>query len=141
MQVLFSEQTKLSRSYLDWSGSFTAPRSPTNCLTSVDPSGRCNSKRETAVQQLEIRRLREDVQRLQGQCNAMQAQIERMGEKKKVGFFRWKKFGLMHSLTKNGTEKIDNEGEAGFGRFTPVDMKAKLVKGRTPPPKWRKSLS
>lgn len=94
------------------------------------------------AQQVEIKKLREDVLRLQGQCYAMQMQMERLVEKKK-GFFRWKKLGIMSSLKSvSGVEKIeegDGEVEAGFGRMTPVDMKTKLVKGRNP--KWRKSMS
>ncbi|KAF2282994.1 hypothetical protein GH714_043056 [Hevea brasiliensis] len=56
-----------------------------------------------------------------------------MVEKKK-GFFRWKKLGIMSTLKSVSTatvEKIeegDGEGEAGFERLTPVNMKTKLVK-------------
>lgn len=93
-------------------------------------------------QQREIRRLKEDVLRLQSQCSSMQLQIERLVEKKK-GFFKWKKFG-MPSLTKGGVnvvQKIEEvEEEVEFGRETPMDIKTKLVKGKTPP-KWRKSMS
>lgn len=45
------------------------------------------------TQQNEIKKLREDVHRLQGQCNVMQVQMEKMMEKKK-GFFKWKRFGV-----------------------------------------------
>lgn len=97
-------------------------------------------------QQMEIKKLREDVMRLQGQCHAMQMQMERMVEKKKLGFFKWKKLGLVSTLKSVSTvtvekiEEVDGEGEAGFGSLTPVNMKTKLMKGRTPP-KWRKSMS
>ncbi|KAF2323283.1 hypothetical protein GH714_034449 [Hevea brasiliensis] len=138
IQVLFSEQNKLNR-HVDWSGSFSGTRSPN---PGFDPPGRCFSKREMNAQQMEIKKLREDVLRLQGQCYAMQMQMERMVEKKK-GFFRWKKLGIVSSLKSVSSvekiEEVNGEGEAGFGRLTPVDMKTKLVKGRTP--KWRKSTS
>ncbi|KAF2297595.1 hypothetical protein GH714_000099 [Hevea brasiliensis] len=141
IQVLFAEQTKLSR-HVDWSESFNSNRSPNPSV--LDHPGRCFSNREMNSQQMEISKLREDVLRLQGQCHAMQMQMERMVEKKK-GFFRWKKLGIMSTLKSVSTatvEKIeegDGEGEAGFERLTPVNMKTKLVKGRTPP-KWRNSL-
>ncbi|OAY52886.1 coleoptile phototropism protein 1 [Manihot esculenta] len=143
IQVLFSEQTKLSR-HIDWSGSFSGNRSPNPA--GLDLPGRCFSKREMNYQQMEIKKLREDVMRLQGQCHAMQMQMERMVEKKKLGFFKWKKLGLVSTLKSVSTvtvekiEEVDGEGEAGFGSLTPVNMKTKLMKGRTPP-KWRKSMS
>ncbi|KAF8026781.1 hypothetical protein BT93_F3301 [Corymbia citriodora subsp. variegata] len=142
IQVLFSEQTKLSR-HLDWSGSFSGARSPNP--PGLEPPTRCLSKREASTQQAEIGKLREEVARLQGQCSSMQAQIERMLEKKSKGFFRWKKIGLVPSSVKNsvGTVERADEGdrlEASFGSFTPVNMKTRLVKGKTPP-KWRKSMS
>ncbi|KAJ8755721.1 hypothetical protein K2173_024265 [Erythroxylum novogranatense] len=134
IQVLFSEQSKLNR-HNDWSGSFT--RSPNSGL-----EARCHSKREMNAQQTEIRKLREDVLRLQSQCHAMQVQMERMVEKKK-GFFKWKKLGIVHSLKSVG-EKIEEEGDGhgdiGYGRQTPTDMKTKLVKGKTPA-RWRRSMS
>ncbi|KAG4945008.1 hypothetical protein JHK87_041015 [Glycine soja] len=68
--VLFSEQTKL-HCHIDWSGSFNSLRSPNGGL---DPPGRCLSKREMNAQQMEIRKLKEDVYRLQSQFNSMQVQ-------------------------------------------------------------------
>ncbi|EEF44718.1 signal transducer, putative [Ricinus communis] len=139
IQVLISEQNKLNRQ-IDWSGSFSRSPNP-----GFDPPGRCYSKREMNAQQMEIKKLREDVLRLQGQCHAMQMQMERMVEKKK-GFFRWKKFGIIStfkstvSVVDQKIEEGDGEGEIGFGRQTPVDMKTKLMKRRTPP-RWRKSMS
>lgn len=70
-------------------------RSPTNGFgLEAVPTARCLSKREMNAQHVEIKKLREDVHRLQNQCNAMQVQMERMVEKKK-GFFKWsKRFGV-----------------------------------------------
>ncbi|KAH1144933.1 hypothetical protein GLYMA_15G011600v4 [Glycine max] len=70
LKVLFSEQTKL-HCHIDWSGSFNSLRSPNGGL---DPPGRCLSKREMNAQQMEIRKLKEDVYRLQSQFNSMQVQ-------------------------------------------------------------------
>lgn len=132
IQVLLSEQNKLNR-HIDWSGSFSGLRSPNG---GFDPLTRCLSKREINSQQMEIRKLKEDVYRLQSQCNAMQVQMERMVVERKKGFFKWKKFGVSaFSQSMGGVEKI--EEEEGFGRQTPMDMKSSLVKGR----KWRKSMS
>ncbi|XP_023513768.1 coleoptile phototropism protein 1-like [Cucurbita pepo subsp. pepo] len=140
IQVLFSEQTKLNYRHLDWSGSIGG-RSPSAALDHLP--ARCQSKREITAQQMEIKKLKETVVRLQNQCNIMQAQMERLSEKKR-GFFKWRKFGF-----KNGgeSERVDDSGEvveeedAGFGRQTPVDIKTKLVKRRTPTKTWRKSVS
>lgn len=90
---------------------------------------------------MEIRRLKEDVFRLQSQCNSMQAQIERLVEKKK-GVFKWKMFGKPSLKSVRDVEKIAEFPEdSGNGLETPMDVKTKLVRGRTPT-KWRrKSLS
>ncbi|EOY26598.1 NPH3 domain - like 8 [Theobroma cacao] len=139
IQVLFSEQTKLSR-HIDWSGSFSGTRSPNPGL---EAPARCLSKREMNAQQMEIKKLKEDLLKVQSQCIAMQMQMEKMLDKKK-GFFRWRKLGLKPSFKSSVSvfEKIEEgegEGEVAFGLQTPMDMKAKLVRGRTPP-KWRKSM-
>ncbi|KAG6780505.1 hypothetical protein POTOM_013367 [Populus tomentosa] len=145
IQVIFSEQTKLNRQ-MDWSGSFSGTRSP---YIGLEAPARCLSKREMSVQQTEVRKLREDVHRLQSQCYALQAQMERSWEKKK-GFFRWKKLGsVMPSMKSNnfsGVGKIEesNEGEGGVGCGiqTPVDLKTRLVRGKNKTPLvWRKSAS
>lgn len=150
IQVLFSEQTKLTRQ-LDWSGSFSGTRSPKLGLEQY-PS-RCHSKREVSAQQAEIRRLREEVRRLQGLCTAMQGQMERLLEKKRgSSLFRWKKLVLpslktttavdVGSLAGKIREGEGREEEAGFGQQTPLDFKdirASLGRGR--PPKWRNSMS
>ncbi|OVA06549.1 NPH3 domain [Macleaya cordata] len=138
IQVLFSEQTKLNRQF-EWSGSFNGARSPKPVL---EPPVRCLSKRDLENQQMEIKKLREDVLRLQTQCNSMQGQIERLTEKKK-GFLRWRKLAvpLFQSVNVVGRfEEGEGEGKLGFERQTPVNMKTKLVHGRTPT-RWRKSMS
>ncbi|RDX90603.1 Coleoptile phototropism protein 1, partial [Mucuna pruriens] len=142
IQVLFSEQTKLNRQ-IDWSGSFSGLRSPNGGL---DPPARCLSKREMNAQQMEIRKLKEDVYRLQSQLNGMQVQMERLAARKK-GIFKWKRFGMpIFSRSVGEVEKIEEEEEeeaereVGFGRQTPMDMKTSLVKSRTAH-KWRKSMS
>ncbi|VVA97745.1 unnamed protein product [Arabis nemorensis] len=156
IRVLFNEQTKLSR-HMDWSGSSicSTTRSPTNPSGShyfeAGSGARCSSKREMNVQQAEIRRLREDVVRLQSECGAMHLQLERLMEKKSggsKGFFRWKRLGLVPSIRgsvnvekmTNGDEESGENGE-GFEPRTPGNMKTRLVKGRTTPSRWRKSMS
>ncbi|XP_027344635.1 coleoptile phototropism protein 1-like [Abrus precatorius] len=142
IQVLLSEQNKLNR-HVDWSGSLmSGTRSPNG---GFDLPARCLSKREINAQQSEIRKLKDDLYRLQSQCNAMQAQMERMVEKKK-GFFKWKRFGfgkIEQSVTV--LDKMEHEDDDGFGNggFTPADMKTRLVnvKGCRNPHKWRKSMS
>ena len=137
IQVIFSEQSKLSRP-MDWSGSFSGTRSPNPGL---EAPTRCHSKREMMSQQMEIRKLKDDLLRLQCHCNSMQVQLERLLEKKK-GVFKWKMFGMpsFKSMSMVETTEEGHEEEVGFGRQTPMDMKTKLVKRRNHP-KWRKSMS
>ncbi|KAK9101890.1 hypothetical protein Sjap_019144 [Stephania japonica] len=135
IQVLFSENTKTNRQF-DWSGSFTGNRSPS---LGLEPPARCLSKREVAAQQMEMRKLREEVLRLQSLCNSMQGQIEKLTEKKK-GFFRWRKLGVPLMRPVSIAERTENSDRVGYDLRTPEDMKTKLVKGRTPS-KWRKSIS
>lgn len=132
IRVLFTEQTKLSR-HVDWSPSgshYSEPVSGPQCL----------SKREMNVQQAEIKRLRDDVLRLQSECGAMHMQMERLMEKKSGGsrgFFRWKRPSVRGSV---GVEKMMNGEEEvgeGFEPRTPGNMKTRLVKGS----RWRKSMS
>ncbi|KAG9459414.1 hypothetical protein H6P81_003922 [Aristolochia fimbriata] len=149
IQVLFSENAKSTNRYVDWSGSFSGTRSPnTRSLQQEQPGGvRCLSKREASAQHMEIRKLQEDVTRLQGLCNVMQAQIEKLTEKKK-GFFRWRKLGApLHLRPSSASEKnIDDvvTGECDHvivGRRTPIEMKTRLVQHhqhKSTPPKWRK---
>ncbi|OIW12201.1 hypothetical protein TanjilG_28609 [Lupinus angustifolius] len=145
IQVLLSEQTKQNR-FQDWSGSlFSGTRSsPNNGGGFENAPTRCLSKREINAQQVEIKKLKEDMHRLQRQCNVMQVQMEKIVEKKKGSLFKWKKFVMPSAFSKGlgMVEKIDenDEGEVGFGRNTPMDLKTKLVKCRTTN-KWRKSMS
>ncbi|XP_068647663.1 coleoptile phototropism protein 1-like [Aristolochia californica] len=140
IQVLFSENTKVDR-LLEWSGSLSGARSPN---MSLEPAVRCLSKREVSAQQMEIRKLREEVMRLQGLCNAMQVQMEKLTEKKK-GFFRWRKLSTPSLRPSSASEKhMDDVTEVcgvGIGRRTPVEMKTRLVQHHKTTPKWRKSLS
>lgn len=84
-----------------------------------------------AGQQAEVKKLREDIARLQRQCKAMEGLIEKLLEKKKRGFFTWRKLGMpkLKSLSVLG-ETIE-EGE-----------KAKVVRDirTSSPKKWRKSM-
>ncbi|XP_054783562.1 root phototropism protein 3 [Prosopis cineraria] len=140
LQVLFSEQTKLNRQL------------------EPEPPARCVSRRETLGQQVkEIKKLKEDVVRLQGQCNAMQAQMESMAEKKKLGFFRWKKLvsvptsaaataagggGLSKSVEMSNTEDDnDDNGVVGLRRQAPMEVRTRMVEGQTRHPRWRRSMS
>ncbi|KAM3407695.1 hypothetical protein ACQJBY_001209 [Aegilops geniculata] len=97
VQVLFSEHgSKLSR-LADWSGSFRSlqNRSPgaLDLTSSSAAAARCPSKREVVSQHHELRRLREDVSRLQVQCHALQAQVERLGsDRRRRGLFKWGAF-------------------------------------------------
>ncbi|KAF6167248.1 hypothetical protein GIB67_043109 [Kingdonia uniflora] len=141
IQVLFSEYTKLNRPS-DLASSFSSTRSSKNLLEVPE---RCLSKREVKAQQSETRKLREEVVRLQCQCNSMQAQIDRLMEKKK-SFFRWPKLGVsvlrpfsMIDTIEAGVEG-GGVGEVGYGPRTPKDIKGKMVQGRMTP-KWRKSVS
>ncbi|KAJ4957952.1 hypothetical protein NE237_025063 [Protea cynaroides] len=138
IQVLFSEHAKLNRP-INWSGSFSGTRSPNN---GIEPSGRCPSNREVTAHQTEIRNLREDVVKLQHHCNSLEAQLERVVEKKKKGFFSWRKLRMPILNPGSMTDAIqgsEEEGELGHGRRTP-NVKTKLVQGQALP-KWRKSMS
>jgi hypothetical protein len=61
MQVIFSEHGKLNR-LTELSASFSSQRNPNPAL---ELPGRCPSKREVLAQHQDVRRLREDVNRLQ----------------------------------------------------------------------------
>ncbi|KAF5188584.1 Root phototropism protein [Thalictrum thalictroides] len=128
IQVLFSEHAKI-KSQFEWSGSLSgSTRSPKPV---TEPSVRCISKRETNIHNMELKKLREDVHRLQTQCNYMQAQMDKLTRKKK-GFFRWIKLGVSSCLFRplSVVERIDNSGgviEAGFQHHAPLSTKGKLV--------------
>ncbi|KAI3455368.1 hypothetical protein Pfo_012031 [Paulownia fortunei] len=134
IQVLLSEQTKLSK-HIDWSGSLGGTRSPG---IGLDVPVRCLSKREMITQQMEIKRLKEDVLRLESQCMNMERQIEKLLEKKK-GYFSWKKLGIPVFKANKIGEVGGDAGEAAVGLKTPMEMKARLVRGRNSN-KWRESL-
>ncbi|KAL2463089.1 Phototropic-responsive NPH3 family protein [Forsythia ovata] len=87
IQVLLSEQSKLNK-HIDLGGSFRGTRIPNP--QPLEPLDACLSMNEMNAQQMEIKRLKEDVLRLQSQCMAMEGQIERLLEKKK-GLINWKK--------------------------------------------------
>ncbi|PIN21133.1 hypothetical protein CDL12_06172 [Handroanthus impetiginosus] len=135
IQVLLSEQTKLSK-HIDWGESLSGTRSP--AALSFDGPVRCLSKREMITQQMEIKRLKEDVLRLQSQCMNMERQIEKMLEKKKGHYFSWKKLGIQ-VFKPNKVGEIEGEVEGAIGLKTPKEMKARLVRGRTSN-RWRESL-
>lgn len=157
IQVLFTEQTKLSHrrnNNIDWSGSSLSPN-PSSSHYSESGPARCMSKREMNVQQTEIRRLREDMTKLQSDFETMQTQLEKIEKKGNCsngshggskGFFRWKKLGFRSGFSvsvldkTNGEEFGDNGEEFEYVNQTPGNMKTKLVKGRTPS-RWRKSMS
>ncbi|KAJ0977825.1 hypothetical protein J5N97_013299 [Dioscorea zingiberensis] len=128
IHILFSDHSKIARlATADWSGSFNLLRSPN--------SSRCHSKRELLAQHQEVRRLRDDVSRLQLQCQSLQAQIDRISDKNKKsttkkGLFSWSPF-----LSRNSKEPeikyYDNDVKAGR---TPVNA-TKATRN------WRNSLS
>ncbi|KAI3888340.1 hypothetical protein MKX03_003092 [Papaver bracteatum] len=133
IQVLYSEQSKFSR-LLDLIGSCSELRSPNPAPPNKTPV-RWHSKRDVAYQHMEINKLREDVHRVQNQCDSMQGQIDKLVGKKK-GIFRWKKLAipLFHYVSPavGRIEDGETEDKEGAERQTPVHMKTKLVNGRTP---------
>lgn len=133
IQVLFSEQTKL-HSHIDWSRSFSVTKSPNPRL---DPHERCHSSRELAMlQQMEIRKLKENVSKLERQCHMMQSQIDKLSEKKRR-FFNWRKFAMSTTLRDISVD-VANCDSSSIGKQTPV--KGKKGKSKTPK-KWRESMS
>ncbi|KAE9467767.1 hypothetical protein C3L33_00306, partial [Rhododendron williamsianum] len=88
-------------------------------LWAPEPPARCQSKREMTAQQMEIKRLRDDVLKLQSLCFSMQGQIERMSEKKNKGFFRWKKSGSGFR-SGGGVWLMRGKGSTGGRRRWPV---------------------
>ncbi|XP_051119182.1 root phototropism protein 3 [Andrographis paniculata] len=136
IQVLLSEQTKLSR-HAEWSGSLSAARSPS--ALSLDIPTRCLSKRETNIQQAEIKRLKEDVLRLQSQCIAMEKKMEKLQvetKKKKRGgsssYFSWKKLGIIRAFRRSRIGESEEEGEvAAMAIKPPLEIKPKLHRGKS----------
>ncbi|KAG0517197.1 hypothetical protein BDA96_09G067700 [Sorghum bicolor] len=117
-------------------------------------SARCPSKREAAVaaaaQHHELRRLREDVARLQVQCQVLQAQVDRLGSEsgrrgRGRGLFRWGAaflFGGGAPGTGAGaTSRVDDSDSGGVDR-TPLS-EGKLQGRGTPTvsTRWRRSHS
>ncbi|CAI9264638.1 unnamed protein product [Lactuca saligna] len=136
IQVLFSEQAKLS-SHTDWSRSFSTARSPN---LSVDPHDRCHSSRDIAtIQQMEIKKLKEHVAKLERQCYSMQNQIDKLSEKKR-GFFNWRKLQMSTTLKSMSIEVADESklDSSSIGKQTP--LKGKHGRNKTPK-RWRSSTS
>uniref|UniRef100_A0A0A9CZ86 NPH3 domain-containing protein n=1 Tax=Arundo donax TaxID=35708 RepID=A0A0A9CZ86_ARUDO len=141
MQVLFSEHGKLNR-LAELSASFSGQRSPNPAL---ELPGRCPSKREVLAQHQEVRRLREDVARLQVQCNALQAQVDRLSSERRRrggggGFFKWSAFWFGGGMGAD-VARVD-DSESGIERRTPPKgKKDSAATTATPNAKWRKSMS
>ncbi|KAL8256773.1 hypothetical protein R6Q59_028814 [Mikania micrantha] len=140
IQVLFSEQAKL-HSHINWSRPISNPKSPN---LGLDLTARCNSSRDIiTLQQMEIKQLKEHVNKLDRQCHLMQSQIDKLLEKKK-GFFSWRKFATSTTLGVVSVEVADGRGggkgydSGSIGKQTPV--KGKQGRSKTPKP-WRQSTS
>ncbi|KAJ1261967.1 hypothetical protein BS78_09G069900 [Paspalum vaginatum] len=167
VQVLFLSEHggggKLGHPRLaDWSGvggSFRDPqqigRSPARSLDAASVAGsggsaRCPSKREAVVAQSqhnELRRLREDVARLQAQCHALQAQVDRLSSegRRRRGLFRWGAAFLFGGGPGAGASRVDDSDSGVDG--TPLSRGKQS--GRAPTPatgtptvaRWRRSHS
>ncbi|WVZ72520.1 hypothetical protein U9M48_020962 [Paspalum notatum var. saurae] len=140
MQVLFSEHGKLNR-LAELSASFSGQRSSNPAL---ELPGRCPSKREVLAQHQEVRRLREDVVRLQVQCNALQAQVDRLSSERRRrggggGFFKWSTFWFGGGMGAD-VARVD-DSDSGMERRTPPKGKKDSTATATPKAKWRKSMS
>lgn len=143
VQVLFSEHGKLNR-LAELSASFSGQRSPSPSPNpALELPGRCPSKREVLAQHQEVCRLRDDVARLQVQCNALQAQVDRLGSERRRrgggggGFFKWSAFWFGGGMGAD-VARVD-DSESGMERRTPP--KGKKSATATPNAKWRKSTS
>ncbi|XP_076888774.1 root phototropism protein 3-like [Bidens hawaiensis] len=136
IQVLFSEQAKL-HSHTDWSRSFNNSKSP---ILGLDPQEWCPSSRDIlTLQQMEIKKLKENVTKLERQCHLMQMQIGKLSEKKKR-FFSWRKLAMSTNLRGMSTDVGDEQGydSCSIGKQTPLKGK----QGRSKTPKtWRQSSS
>ncbi|KAM0868563.1 hypothetical protein ACQ4PT_041244 [Festuca glaucescens] len=148
MQVLFSEHGKFNR--LADLGASLSGASQAAALDPHSSSGRCPSKREVLAQHQEMRRLREDVARLQVQCSALQEQVERLGSERRRrggggGGFKWSTFWFGGGGMSADVTRIE-ESESGMERRTPGSgMKGRAGLATPTPtrrtPKWRKSMS
>uniref|UniRef100_A0A0D9UXF4 NPH3 domain-containing protein n=1 Tax=Leersia perrieri TaxID=77586 RepID=A0A0D9UXF4_9ORYZ len=144
LQVLFSDHGKLNR-LAELSGGGGA-----SLAFDLPGGARCPSKREVLAQHHELRRLREDLARLQVQCSALQAQVDRLSTERRRrggggggGFFKWSTFwfgGMSADVARV------EDSESGMERQTPASGKKGRGAGAasatpTPTPKWRKSMS
>ncbi|KAL6848018.1 hypothetical protein ACP4OV_022146 [Aristida adscensionis] len=146
MQVLFSEHGKLNR-LAELSASFSGQRSPIpNPNPALELPGRCPSKREVLAQHHEVRRLREDVVRLQVQCNALQAQVDRLSSERRRrgggggGFFKWSTFWFGGGMGAD-VARVEDSDSGVERRTPPKGKKGGAAAVATPSAKWRKSMS
>lgn len=114
-------------------------------------SARCQSKREAAVaQHHELRRLREDVARLQAQCHALQAQVDRLmmsseGRRRRGLFIRWGAALLFGGGAGAGASRVDDSDSGVDG--TPLSRGKQGGRATTPVTgtptvaRWRRSHS
>ncbi|KAD1657702.1 hypothetical protein E3N88_42488 [Mikania micrantha] len=128
-------------SHINWSRPISNPKSPN---LGLDLTARCNSSRDIiTLQQMEIKQLKEHVNKLDRQCHLMQSQIDKLLEKKK-GFFSWRKLATSTTLGVVSVEVADGRGggkgydSGSIGKQTPV--KGKQGRSKTPKP-WRQSTS
>ncbi|KAI3671544.1 hypothetical protein L1987_87283 [Smallanthus sonchifolius] len=142
IQVLFSDQAKL-HSHVNWSRSITSTKTPSPKIGSGPPD-RCHSSRDImTLQQIEIKQLKEHVNKLERQCLLMQSQIDKLVEKKR-GFFSWRRMATSTNLGAVSVEVANERGEGkgydpgSIGKQTPV--KGKQGRSKTPKP-WRQSTS
>lgn len=143
IQILLSEQTKLNKHIIDWSGSLNGLRSPGCIISGFDHPSRSFSRVETVGPQLkiEMKWLKEDVVRLQRQCMAMEAQMEKMMMEKKRGYgsyFSLKKLGIIIPVFKENRVGEEDGDIGGGGLETPTPARG-VVRGRNK--NRRKSMS
>ncbi|KAI3786040.1 hypothetical protein L1987_45167 [Smallanthus sonchifolius] len=139
IQVLFSEQAKL-HSHIDRSRSFSNTKNP---ILGLDPHDWCHSSRDImTLQQLEIKKLKENVTKLERQCHLMQVQIGKLSEKKKR-FFSWKKLAMSTNLRGMSMEVVEERvEEQGYDSCSIGKQTPKGKQGRCKTPKsWRESTS
>ncbi|OEL26531.1 hypothetical protein BAE44_0012450 [Dichanthelium oligosanthes] len=154
VQVLFLSEHggggKLSHHRLaEWSGGSFRDlqiRSPAPALdlpsatAAVGTGGaRCPSKREAAGQHHELRRLREDVARLQVQYHALQAHVERLSSesRRRRGLLSWGAALLFRGGP--GASRVD-DSDSGVDR-TPLSGRKQGRQGTPTVARWRRSHS
>uniref|UniRef100_A0A0E0KZ54 NPH3 domain-containing protein n=1 Tax=Oryza punctata TaxID=4537 RepID=A0A0E0KZ54_ORYPU len=167
VQVLFSEHgSKLTR-LAEWTtGSFRSlqSRSPADLITTTTAAAaaanggaRCPSKREVAAQHHELRRLREDVSRLQVQCHALQAQVDRLSSerRRRPGLFKWGALlfggggggatgaagGVVVDDSDSGLDRTPLSGKKGVVRATTAAAGTTPASGTPAVARWRRSHS